>query len=270
MNPDGTYKNPLFALYRDMAPPPNQNFVESGQVPTNNYYQGGIPNQVTAQNFGIRLDYNHSASDRFFFRASGTTFYEYNVDWTYETKYAGLHSNDKTRASWSYTGNWTQGHRVDGHRHAGRRQPLLRGPAAAGAPRVQAHGRRPAQLPGRLLPGARTTACCPPINVARLPGRLEQRRWRPRHHQPAGPEHADHGQGHAHAARRRRFRLAMRRGGLMTAGNVSSSYNFDTTYTRAADTTSVFPTNNIGPSLAALMLGHPDVGVDRRRTRRSR
>ena len=32
-----------------MAPQPNQNFVEQGQVPNNNYYQGGIPNQVTAQ-----------------------------------------------------------------------------------------------------------------------------------------------------------------------------------------------------------------------------
>ena len=55
MNPNGTYKNPLFALYKDMAPQPNQNFVEQGQVPTNNYYQGGIPNQVTAQNFGGRV-----------------------------------------------------------------------------------------------------------------------------------------------------------------------------------------------------------------------
>ena len=32
---------------------------------------------------------------------------------------------------------------------------------------------------------------------------------------------------------------------------------FDPSYTRAADTTAVFPTNNIGPSLAALMLGIP-------------
>ncbi len=53
------------------------------------------------------------------------------------------------------------------------------------------------------------------------------------------------------------YRLAMRRGGLMAAGNVSSSYNFDNTFTRAADTTAVFPTNNVGPSLAALMLGIP-------------
>ena len=42
------------------------------------------------------------------------------------------------------------------------------------------------------------------------------------------------------------YRLAMRKAGLMTAGNVSSTYNFDNLYTRAADTTSVFPASNIG------------------------
>ena len=49
----------------------------------------------------------------------------------------------------------------------------------------------------------------------------------------------------------------MRKAGLMTAGNVSSSYNFDTLYTRAADTIAVFPASNVGLSLAALMLGIP-------------
>ena len=65
-----------------MVPPPNQNFISPTQIPENNYYQGGIPNNVTAQNFGVRVDFNHSGNDRFFFRASGTTFYEYNTDWT--------------------------------------------------------------------------------------------------------------------------------------------------------------------------------------------
>ena len=42
-NPDGTYKNPLMALYSKMIPKPNQNFIESGQQPTGNFYQGGEP-----------------------------------------------------------------------------------------------------------------------------------------------------------------------------------------------------------------------------------
>ena len=54
MNANGTYKNPLFALYRDMIAAPNQNFVEQGQIPLNNYYQGGVPNLTNASNFGGR------------------------------------------------------------------------------------------------------------------------------------------------------------------------------------------------------------------------
>ena len=257
MNPDGTYKNSLFALYRDMAPTPNQNFVESGQVPQNNYYQGGIPNQVTAQNFGIRIDYNHSENDRFFFRASGTTFYEYNVDWTYETKYAGLHSNDKTRASWSYTGNWT---RVLGS------AVIIDTQVAANhfyedQQRRGLHQYKPTDvgLPSYLdeFCQARNNCMLPSINVAGYQGvsnnadggldttnlqiQSTVSQVRGTHTLRGGID----------------FRLAMRRGGLMAAGNVSSSYNFDTTYTRAADTTTAFPTTNIGPSLAALMLGIP-------------
>ena len=89
--------------------PPNQNFIEDGQIPSGNYYQGGTPNLTSAKNYGIRLDYNRSGSDRFFFRAAGTAFHEQLGDWTYETtKYKGLHVNDKTRDSWAYTGNWTK------------------------------------------------------------------------------------------------------------------------------------------------------------------
>jgi hypothetical protein len=256
MNPNGTYKNPLFGLYKDMSPKPNQNFVESGQVPNGNYYQGGIPNQVTAQNFGIRVDYNLSGSDRFFFRAAGTTFYEYNTDWTYETKYAGLHSNDKTRASWSYSGNWTKvkGSTVIDTQIAANR-------FYEDQQRRGLHKYKPTDvgLPGYLDDYCQSVNNCmmPTINVGgyqsvsmgadggldttNLQAQTNMTRIRGTQTFRAGGE----------------YRLAMRRGGLMTAGNVSSTYNFDNTYTRAADTTAVFPTNNIGPSLAALMLGIP-------------
>jgi hypothetical protein len=256
MNPNGTYKNPLFALYKDMSPTPNQNFVEQGQVPSNNYYQGGIPNQVTAQNFGGRVDYNHSASDRFFFRASGTTFCEYNVDWTYETKYAGLHSNDKTRASWSYTGNWTKVRKslvVDTQVSANRfyEDQQRRG----------LHQYKPTDvgLPAYLDDYCQAQSNCmlPVINVNgyqsvsnNADGGLETTNLqaqstltsvRGTHTMRGGID----------------YRLAMRRGGLMAAGNVSSTYNFDNAYTRAADTTAVFPASNVGLGLAALMLGIP-------------
>src|SRR6185369_12310360 len=42
-NADGSYKNPLMALYAKLVPQANQNFVESGQQPSGNFYQGGQP-----------------------------------------------------------------------------------------------------------------------------------------------------------------------------------------------------------------------------------
>jgi hypothetical protein len=256
MNPNGTYKNPLFALYRDMAPKPNQNFVESGQVPSNNYYQGGIPNQVTAHNFGVRLDFNLSATDRFFFRASGTDFYEYNTDWTYETSYAGLHSNDKTRASWSYAGNWTKvlGSTVIDTQVAANR-------FYEDQQRRGLHKYKPTDvgLPSYLDDFCQSVDNCllPTINVGGYQGVSTNADGGLDTTNVQAQSNMTNIMG-THTMRSGfEYRLAMRRGGLMTAGNTSSSYNFDTTYTRAADTTAVFATNNIGPSLAALMLGIP-------------
>ena len=56
------------ALYSKMVPQPNQNFVENGQQPTGNFYQGGQPDSPKSQQYGFRLDYNATAKDRFFFR----------------------------------------------------------------------------------------------------------------------------------------------------------------------------------------------------------
>jgi hypothetical protein len=109
-NADGTYKNPLMNLYSKMVPKPNQNFVESGQAPTGNFYQGGQPDSPKSQQYGFRLDFNPSAKDRFFFRTSGITFLEYVSDWTYNAPDPALriHSADRSRYQWSYTGTWTR------------------------------------------------------------------------------------------------------------------------------------------------------------------
>jgi carboxypeptidase family protein len=107
---DGTYKNPLMNLYSKMVPKPNQNFVENGQQPTGNFYQGGQPDSPKSQQYGFRLDFNPSAKDRFFFRTSGITFLEYVSDWTYNAPDPALriHSADRSRYQWSYTGTWTR------------------------------------------------------------------------------------------------------------------------------------------------------------------
>ena len=66
-NPDGSYKSPLMALYSRLVPAPNQNFVESGQQPSGNFYQGGQPDSPKSQQYGVRVDFNASATDRLFF-----------------------------------------------------------------------------------------------------------------------------------------------------------------------------------------------------------
>jgi hypothetical protein len=109
-NADGTYKNPLMNLYSKMVPKPNQNFVESGQQPLGNFYQGGQPDSPKSQQYGFRLDFNPNAKDRFFVRTSGITFLEYVSDWTYNAPDPALriHSADRSRYQWSYTGTWTR------------------------------------------------------------------------------------------------------------------------------------------------------------------
>ena len=109
-NPDGSYKNPLMALYSKMVPKPNQNFIENGQQPLNNFYRGGQPDSPKSQQYGFRLDFNASSKDRFFFRTSGITFLEYVSDWTYAAPDPALriHSADRSRYQWSYTGTWTR------------------------------------------------------------------------------------------------------------------------------------------------------------------
>jgi hypothetical protein len=108
-NADGTYRNPLMNLYARMVPKPNQNFLENGQQPQGNFYRGGEPDSPKSQQYGFRLDFNASNKDRFFFRTSGITFLEYVSDWTYLAEpELRIHSADRSRYQWSYTGTWTR------------------------------------------------------------------------------------------------------------------------------------------------------------------
>ena len=260
MNANGTYKNPLFALYKGMVTTPNQNFVEQGQIPQNNYYQGAVPNLTNASNFGGRFDFNASEKDRFFFRASGTTFHEQLGDWTYESpnpEYHGLHVNDKTRYSWAYVGNWTRvtsGGLVFDTQIASNR--FFEDQQRRGLHKYTPTG---VGLPAYL------DQFCSEVDQCMMP-RVQISGYQGISNVADGGLDATHLQGQStvtaikgtHTLRGGvDLRLAMRRNALIAAGDVSSTYVFDNTYTRAADTTSVFPASNIGPSLAALMLGYP-------------
>ena len=100
--------NPLYDLYKRMVPKPNQNFVENGTNPLNNYYRGGEPDIPKSSLFAGRVDYNVGNNDRIFVRGSKNTFIEGVGDWTYEVpEFAGLHSIDRSRPQWNMIGNWT-------------------------------------------------------------------------------------------------------------------------------------------------------------------
>jgi hypothetical protein len=100
--------NPLYNLYKQMLPKPNQNFVEQGTNPLNNYYRGGEPDIPKSTLVAARVDYNINNSNRIFVRGSKNTFIEGVGDWTYEVpEYAGLHSIDRSRPQWNMIGNWT-------------------------------------------------------------------------------------------------------------------------------------------------------------------
>jgi len=109
-NSDGSYKNPLMGQYARLVPQPNQNFIENGQQPAGNFYQGGQPDSPVSHQYGFRVDWNATPQDRFFFRTSGVNFLEYVSDWTYQNPDPTLrmHSADRSRYQWSHTGTWTR------------------------------------------------------------------------------------------------------------------------------------------------------------------
>ncbi len=264
MNADGSYKNQLFALFQDMMPAPNQNFIEAGQIPTANYYQGGTPNLTSAKNYGVRVDYNVSGTDRFFFRYSGTSFHEQLGDWTYETtKYKGLHVNDKTRASWAYTGNWTKvlGSTVIDSQLATNR-------FYEDQQRRGAHKFTPTSLglPSYLDDFCQAADNCmlPVINVAGYQSISLTANGGVQSTNVQGQSNITSVKG-SHTLRGGvDLRLAKYETNLKTAGNVSSTYLFDNTYTRERDAAKTGEVS-VGLSLASLMLGLPSqvtIGTD--------
>ena len=80
--------------------------------PVKNSDRAAEPDQPHNIQGSVRLDWNKSASSRFFIRANGNKFEESSlVDWTYDSpdpKYVGLHDVARARFSWSATGTWTK------------------------------------------------------------------------------------------------------------------------------------------------------------------
>ena len=247
--------NPLYNLYRQMVPKPNQNLLENGATPTNNYYRGGEPDKPVSSLYAGRIDYNKSSNDRFFVRVSGNTFIEPVSDWTYEVpEFEGLHSIDRSRYNWAVIGNWTHiaGKTLIDTQIASNRffqDDLQR----------RLHDYKPSDMG---LPGYLDSFCAeqndcmlPVVNIGgyqgisttassgdrttNLQGTVNVTQVRNSHTLRAGVD----------------ARLAQRQRG--PGGTPSGQLSFTNEFTRQASDTSQLTPSNLGLSLAAFMLGIP-------------
>jgi hypothetical protein len=253
--PDHRIVNPLYRLYAQMVPAPNQNLIENGTTPSNNYYRGGEPDIPVSSLYAGRIDYNVSQRDRIFVRASGNTFLEAVSDWTYEVpEFEGLHSIDRSRYTWSVVGNWTRtfGSTVIDTQVASNRffqddlQKRLHEytPTDMGLPAYLddfCAAQNDCMLPVVTLDGYqgistnaasgdRTTNVQSTFNVTRIAGAHTLR---------GGVD----------------GRLAQRQRG--PGGSPSGQLTFGNEFTRQASDTAQLTPSNLGPTLAAFMLGIP-------------
>ena len=271
LNADGSYRNPAFGLYQAMVPAPNQNFLAPNQQPTNNYYRAAEPDQPHNTQASLRLDWNRSQDSRFFIRGNGNKFEESSlVDWTYDSpdpQYRGLHDVSRNRYSWSMTGTWTKvlsGNTVidtqvsanEAHQRDTRKNMVKYRPSSVGLP---------SYVDDYCL--ARFECILPQNNINSyqgMGGTVDRGIWVTTYQAQTtitATRQAHTWRGGVDV------QWAMRRA-QDGAGNMGT-FAYDNTYTRAADTTNVFPAQQLGLSLAAFMLGMPtttsiadDVGFD--------
>jgi hypothetical protein len=259
MNADGSYKNPAFGLYRAMVPAPNQNFLSPTQQPTNNYFRAAEPDQPSNTQASVRVDYNRSDSSRFFIRGNGNKFLESSlVDWTYDSpdpKFRGLHDVARARYSWSVTGTWTRvlkGRTVIDTQLSGNRanqRDLRKNLVNYTATSVGL----PSYIDDFCL--ERFECILPQTNINSyqgMGGTVDGGIWVTTYQ---GQSNLTSTRG-SHTWRGGVDVQWAQRTSRDGAGNMGT-FNYDNTYTRAADTTNVFPAQQIGLSLAAFMLGMP-------------
>jgi len=247
--------NPLYNLYKQMLPKPNQNFVENLTTPQSNYYQGGQPDVPKSTLFAARVDYNISNNDRIFIRGSKNSFIEAVNDWTYEVPdFAGLHSFDRSRPQWNMVGNWTHtsGKTVWDTQVAANH--FLQGDLF-----LRAHQYKPTDmgLPAYLddLCTSQNNCMLPVVSIGGYQGIGN------------GASSFDYGRNYQATVNVTRVASAHTlRGGVdarlarrirTAGGNPSGSLAFSNEFTRQASDISQLTPSNLGLSMAAFMLGIP-------------
>jgi Carboxypeptidase regulatory-like domain len=247
--------NPLFNLYKQMLPKPNQNLIENGATPSNNYYRGGEPDIPVSSLYAGRIDYNKSSNDRFFVRVSGNTFIEPVSDWTYEVPaFEGLHSIDRSRYNWAVIGNWTHvaGKTLIDSQVASNQffqDDLLRRlheykPTDMGFPSYLdtfCAAQNDCMLPAITMGGYQgiSQGTSSGDKTTNLQGTVNVTQVRNTHTLRGGVD----------------VRLAQRQRG--PGGNPSGQLSFTNEFTRQASDTSQLTPSNLGLSMAAFMLGIP-------------
>jgi hypothetical protein len=253
--PTNRIVNPLYNLYKQMLPKPNQNLLENGATPSNNYYRGGEPDKPVSSLYAGRVDYNKSSNDRFFLRVSGNTFIEPVSDWTYEVpEFEGLHSIDRSRYNWAVIGNWTHvaGKTLIDTQIASNRffqDDLLRRlheykPSDMGLPTYLddfCAAQNDCMLPSIAIGGYQgiSQGAVSGDKTTNLQGTVNITQVRSAHTLRGGVD----------------ARLAQRQRGL--GGNPSGQLSFTNEFTRQASDTSQLTPSNLGLSMAAFMLGIP-------------
>jgi hypothetical protein len=250
--------NPMYPLYTQFLPTPNQNPTSPGLAPTNNYLGAAEPDQTHSNLWGGRIDYNLSEKDRLFFRFAGSYFTEEDDDWTYANPLSnGLHATWRLRKSWSFTGNWTRAFGAtvidtniasNWFYDAERRLGLKRyKPTDFGFPQYIdefcASRTGGCQMPEVQIAGYRTFGG-PNVGVypevLNVQGQVNVTHVRSSHTIRAGTDNRNH----------------LRK--LPNLGDTSPVVSYTNMYTRPADDTVVFGTPaNLGLSWAAFMMGIP-------------
>ena len=247
--------NPLYNLYKQMLPKPNQNLLENGATPSNNYYRGGEPDKPVSSLYAGRVDYNKSSNDRFFFRVSGNTFIEPVSDWTYEVpEFEGLHSIDRSRYNWAAIGNWTHvaGKTLIDTQIASNR--FFQDDCSDGC---TSSSRATWACPAYLddFCAAQNDCMLPSISIGGYQGISQG---------AVSGDRTTNLQGTVNVTQVRSAhtlrggvdgRLAQRQRGL--GGNPSGQLSFTNEFTRQASDTSQLTPSNLGLSMAAFMLGIP-------------
>ncbi len=253
--------NPAYAAYDKLLPTPNNNPLDPGREPLNNYLAVAMPFNFRYKAFTNRIDYHHSTAHRFFGRWGWAQPIEDRIDWTYESA-PGLHNDNLTRLNRNATFDWvyTRGAATVVNATVGVSE------FQEGFPAYKAHEYKPSDvglpkymddkagadhvLPIMTLAGYETIglAVQNPSRWQNFMAKLEVMHIRGAHTLRGGFD-----------ARRQ-----VRTGG--GGGNTSGNFSFSNAYTRRDDD-GFTPAGSLGHSWAAFMMGMPNgISIETRDT----